>query len=123
MSRNLLVYIDSLNRKSGKIEPADFPSGYIEQMADESIEETAQAARESFGLRADQGLRLRAISDKEFEKIQKQEGQAQETHVKHFETIFEKSGAEPGKWLKIKDGETSPKDEETKKKLEKKLFR
>jgi hypothetical protein len=123
MTRNLLVYIDSLNRKTGKIVTAEFPSGYIEQMAAESIEETALAARESFGLRADQGLRLRAISDKEFEKIQKQEGHAQETHLKHFEAIFEKSGAEPGKWLKIRESESSPKDEEKKKKREKKLFR
>jgi len=123
MTQYLLVYIDTLNRKTREIEKAKLPSGYIEQAAGESIEETAQAARESFDLRADQALRLRAISTSQFEKIQHEEAHSQETHTRHFETMFEKSGAEPGKWQKIREGADKPEDEETKKKREKKLFR
>ena len=125
MTTHVLVYVDSLNRNSMTIEPGAYPIGYIERRPDEPIETTARIARECFGVRSDEKLRLRAIAPKALDKLQLVEGQAKNLTERDFARIFEKSGAKPGRWIRIPEHATSVADEENSKRkpLQKRLFR
>jgi len=123
--RHLLVYVDSLNRETREIERATTPIGYIEQRAFEPIEQTAHIARDCFDIRSDQKLRLREIKPSELQKIFAQEGLAKKLNERDFAGIFERSGAQPGRWVKVQDGTSISTNEisTVKKPRQKRLFR
>jgi hypothetical protein len=103
LASHLLVYIDTVKKRSGELVVAESPSGYIQRMGNEALSATLEITRDVFELKDNQWIRFRRIAFNEFEKILAQEQSAQGLDRRDFPSIFQNSGAEPGSWVNMEE--------------------